>query len=177
MIGPRYGWTSASRSIRGSSCWGGPSLAGGLIATMSGGMLSSPVGRPSRCAVGVADIDPSRWRPFTDHGQASPRQHNPTRTAPAAAALDRRARPATVVPAALAPRPDDLTDAEEARAAELEAAIVAEEREPRRRRARREPRRPAEDPPGRRRAWPSPPPTNTPTSRATSGGSCSSAVR
>src|SRR4051794_6728469 len=40
------------------------------------------------------------------------------------------ARPAaTVVPAApIAPRPSTLTDAEEARAAELEAAIVAEER-------------------------------------------------
>ena len=36
---------------------------------------------------------------------------------------------ATVVPAApIAPRPATLTDAEEARAAELEAAIVAEER-------------------------------------------------
>ena len=40
------------------------------------------------------------------------------------------ARPATqtVAPAAKAPRPDELTAAEEARAGELEAAIVAEER-------------------------------------------------
>src|SRR4051794_8878659 len=37
-------------------------------------------------------------------------------------------RPAVAATPVVAPRPDVLTDAEEARAAELEAAIVAEER-------------------------------------------------
>ena len=97
---------------------------------MSDGVLSSAVGTAG-CQ--ERPPDPSiRWRPFADHGQASPRQHVQTRTAPtppapgcttrqqAGRTLDHPERPR-------AP-PEDLTAAEEARAAALEAAIVAEER-------------------------------------------------
>jgi hypothetical protein len=54
----------------------------------------------------------------TRPGQRPPLQRQATRPAP----------PKTAV-APVAPRPDTLTDAEEARAAELEAAILAEERQ------------------------------------------------
>lgn len=56
------------------------------------------------------------------------------------------ARPATrpVAAAAPAPRPDDLTDVEEARAAELEAAILAEERQAEAARKRTRATRPAD---------------------------------
>jgi hypothetical protein len=53
-------------------------------------------------------------------GQRPPLQRTATRPAP---------KPTTGTTEVVAPPPDALTDAEEARAAELEAAIVAEERE------------------------------------------------
>ena len=116
---------SASRSICGSSWWGGPSLAGGPVAIETNGMLSSAVGSPDH----RAPIDPplearhqimaKRSRGSTSRpGQRPPLQRQAARPAAAAAAA------APVV----APRPDTLTDAEEARAAELEASIVAEEK-------------------------------------------------
>ena len=59
----------------------------------------------------------ARGSTTTRPGQRRPLQRSTARPTP------------TVVPAAtVAPRPATLTDAEEARAAELEAAIVAEER-------------------------------------------------
>ena len=81
----------------------------------------------------VPRADPSiDGGPSTDHGQASPRQHVPTGTAPAPPAPGRPAGHATrrAPRATRAPAPGrTLTDAEEARAAQLEAAIVAEERQ------------------------------------------------
>jgi len=88
-------------------------------------MLSSAVGSPDH----RAPIDPplearhqimaKRSRGSTSRpGQRPPLQRQAARPAAAAAAA------APVV----APRPDTLTDAEEARAAELEASIVAEEK-------------------------------------------------
>jgi len=56
----------------------------------------------------------------TRPGQRRPLQRSSTRPTAAVAP--------TAPPAPIAPRPATLTDAEEARAAELEAAIVAEER-------------------------------------------------
>jgi hypothetical protein len=89
------------------------------------GMLSSAVGSPDH----RAPIDPSlearhqimakRSRGTTSRpGQRPPLQRQAARPAAAAAAA---------APVA-APRPDTLTDAEEARAAELEAGILAEEK-------------------------------------------------
>lgn len=66
-------------------------------------------------------------------GQRPPLQRQATRPA---------TRPAAAV--APAPRPDDLTDAEEARAAELEAAILAEERQAEAARKRTRAARPAD---------------------------------
>ena len=69
--------------------------------------------------------------PSPDHGQASPEAARPDPASAHRSSARPHARPATqpaaVTPVA-APRPDTLTDAEEARAAELEAAIVAEEK-------------------------------------------------
>ena len=91
------------------------------------GVLSSAAGsaRPLR-----HDPDPSLEAPRTD-GQACTR-HHPTRPARPAAALDRR-RPARRSRcrrwrAPSPPRPDTLTDEEAARAAEIEARLVAAER-------------------------------------------------
>ena len=125
MSALEYGWTSASRSICGSSCLGGASLAGGQIAIETNGMLSSAVGsRDHRAPIDQPlearhQIMAKRSRGSTSRpGQRPPLQRQAARPAAAAAAA---------VPV-VAPRPDTLTDAEEARAAELEASIVAEEK-------------------------------------------------
>ena len=113
---------SASRSICGSSWWGGPSLAGGPVAIATNGMLSSAVGSPDH----RAPIDPpleARHQIMAKRSRGStsrPGQRPP---------LQRQAaRPAAAAAPVVAPRPDTLTDAEEARAAELEASILAEEK-------------------------------------------------
>lgn len=109
-------------------------------------MLSSAVGSPDR----RAPIDPplearhqimaKRSRGSTSRpGQRPPLQRQATRPAAAAAA-------ATPV---AAPRPDTLTDAEEARAAELEASILAEEKAAEAARKRSTPSRTVDDAPVR----------------------------
>ncbi len=70
-------------------------------------------------------------------GQRPPLQRQATRST---------ARPVTPTVAAPEPRPDDLTPEEEARAATLEAAIVAEEREAETTKERARATRPVETP-------------------------------
>lgn len=109
-------------------------------------MLSSAVGSPDR----RAPIDPplealhqpmaKRSRGSTSRpGQRQPLQRQAARPAAAAAAA---------APIA-APRPDTLTDAEEARAAELEASILAEEKAAEAARKRSTPSRSADTSPVR----------------------------
>src|SRR6187402_2789837 len=124
---------SASRSIGGSSWSGGPSLAGATLAMESNGMLSSAVGspRPSASATTLASrpIHPMEARSQTMAKRSRGSTSRPGQRPP----LQRQAarpssRPAAATAPVAAPRPDTLTDAEEARAAELEAAILAEEK-------------------------------------------------
>ncbi len=178
--GAEYGWTSASRSIRGSSAGVGPSLAGrphrGRV------RRDAILCRRQTAACASARPHPTlvRWRPSTDHGQARPRQHDQTRTAPTP--------PAHGSPAATRPT---------ATAAPLAARAAARRPDRRRRGARRRARsrdrgrgarprttkdRAARDPSDESRGRvvepaPSRPPTNTRTSRATCVGSPSSAAR
>ena len=173
--------------------WGRSSLAGRPYPDRSASETAVTGGRecyplPSAARVdrrsGSAPADRSdpRWRPSPDHGQASPRQRRPDRDSahPSSAAADPPALPADRRhrPRSWPRPPDTLTDEEEARAAELEAAIVAEERRPRPPSSAHGPRAPT-DPvatPRSSSASRSRPPRSTPTSLATSGGSRSWAV-
>ena len=110
-------------------------------------MLSSAVGSRDR----RAPIDPplealhqtmaKRSRGSTSRpGQRPPLQRQAARPA---------SRPAAAAAPVTAPRPDTLTDAEEARAAELEASILAEEKAAETARKRSTPSRSADDAPVR----------------------------
>jgi hypothetical protein len=85
-------------------------------------MLSSAVGSPDR----RAPIDPSME---AHHQTMAKRSRGSTSRPGQRPPLQRQAaRPAAAAVPVAAPRPDTLTDAEEARAAELEASILAEEK-------------------------------------------------
>ena len=101
-------------------------------------MLSSAVGSPKTFAPGARPRRPVARRPIHPlealHQTMAKRSRGSTSRPGQRPPLQRQAaRPATRPAAAAAapvaaPRPDTLTDAEEARAAELEASILAEEK-------------------------------------------------
>ena len=155
----RVGSTSALRSIGGPPSGRPPSLAGGPVCA-GAAFAWLPRGRPAtapRCR------RPRRPRPPdggpSDHGQTRPAAAPPVpASARRSSATDARApRPPRHRDAAVAPRPASLTDEEEARAAELEAQIVAEEKAAEAARKRGDRSRAASDADeagiGRRRAW------------------------
>ena len=192
-MAPRYGSTSAFEIDRtgppgGRSGWQ-PSLAGGPRRApprprVESGVLSSAVG-PDRDAACPARSDRSiDGGPQTD-GQACPRQHLPTRPAPAAPAPPRAATGGQPAPAdRTAASPAEPAGADRRRGGPRRRARGRDRRrgERRPRKPRKQAARPASAEPGAAvRAGidrrPRRPPRSTPTSRATSGASRSSAAR
>ena len=113
-MAPRYGATSALRSI-GRSSGGGPSLAGaaprgGTGRRPSGAILCRSAGPGSLRRQAARRSDPAGG-PLADHGQARPRQHVPTRSAPTDPAPGRPpGRPAGTGRPGRSPRSSSLTD-------------------------------------------------------------------